>query len=190
MIALRLARSSDAPGVAAIYAPFVADTWVSFEERPPDVAEMAARIEASAGRLPFLVADTGDDAIAGFAYASGHRARAGYRWSVDTSVYLDERFRRSGLARRLYDAIFAILAAQRYVNVYAGIALPNDASVGFHRSAGFGDVGTYRHVGFKAGAWHDVLWLERELAPRETPPAEPLRLDALDADGIEAMLAR
>ena len=189
VISLRLARASDAPELAAIYAPFVEHTWVSFEERIPDATEMAARIEASRAKLPWLVADA-DGTVAGYAYASDHRARAGYRWSVDVSAYLDERFRRTGIATRLYGAIFAILETQKYVNVYAGIALPNDASVGFHRSAGFTDVGVYHHVGYKAGAWHDVLWLERALAPCAPEPSEPLRLESIAAREIAAILSR
>ncbi len=118
MIDVRLARAEDAAAIAAIYGPFVRDTWVSFEEDVPDAREMANRIEAARGRFPWVVADD-DGAI-------------------------------------------------------AGIALPNDASIGFHRAMGFTPVGTYHDVGYKAGAWHDVMWLERELAPRLSPPAEPL----------------
>jgi phosphinothricin acetyltransferase len=175
VIEIRSARSDDGAAIATIYGPFVRDTWVSFEEDVPDAREMTRRIEAACGRFPWLVAESGGTTT-GFAYASEHRARAGYRWSVDVSVYLDDTFRRAGIATALYQSIFERLVASNYTMAYAGIALPNDASVGFHRAMGFTPVGTYHNVGYKAGAWHDVMWLERELAPRLTPPPEPQAL--------------
>ena len=184
---VRFAQPRDAAALASIYAPFVADTSVSFEEVPPDAAEFTTRIDSVTGRLPWLVAD--DGTIAGFAYASDHRARAGYRWSVDVSAYFDERYRRMGLASQLYEKIFRLLVAQGYVNALAGVALPNDASVGFHKRAGFEPIGTYHHIGFKLGAWIDVMWLEKALQPCPIPPPDPVRLDALARDRIDAILA-
>jgi phosphinothricin acetyltransferase len=195
MIAIRSAHPGDGAGIAAIYGPFVRDTWVSFEEGEPDAREMAGRIEAARDTFPWLVAtnrrsDGGVETIAGFAYASEHRARAGYRWSVDVSVYLDAPYRRSGIARNLYGTLFALLEAQRYTMVYAGIALPNDASLGFHARMGFTPVGTYHNVGYKAGDWHDVIWLERPLAERRSPPPELRALRDLSADERRAIFAR
>jgi L-amino acid N-acyltransferase YncA len=177
---VRFARPDDAAAIAAIYAPIVTDTWISFEEIPPDEAAMRARIERAAVAFPFLCCERGGS-VAGYAYASAHRARAAYRWSIDVSAYVDERFRRRGVARSLYVALFDIAARQGYRNAFAGITLPNTPSVGFHRELGFVDVGKYRNVGFKLGAWRDTLWLQRELRPATDAPREPIPLCELRA---------
>ena len=170
---IRLAGDGDAAAVAAIYGPFVDGNATSFEAEPPSADEMRRRIGETTEMYPWLVCDSGG-VIAGYAYASWHRTRLAYRWSVETSVYVDPNFRRCGVARGLYTSLFAILAAQGYVNAYAGITLPNEASVGFHEALGFSPVGVYHRIGWKRGAWHDVMWLERavqeNLAPPDSPP--------------------
>lgn len=174
----RLVRPDDAGAIAAIYAPIVRDTWISFDEEPPDEAAMRAQIATSSGRYPWLVAE--DVTVLGYAYATSHRVRAAYRWSVDVSVYLHEHARERGVGRGLYARLLTLLAAQGFHRAYAGIALPNDASIGLHRAMGFVHNATYREVGFKHGAWHDTVWLERDLSP-SLPPGEPLAVAALPA---------
>jgi phosphinothricin acetyltransferase len=176
---IRLAREDDAAQIAAIYAPIVAGTWISFEEVPPDEAEMRRRIAGLAGVFPFLCFER-EGRVAGYAYASAHRERPAYRWSVDVSAYVHENDRRSGVARSLYENLFALLSRQGYHNAFAGITLPNDASVGLHRSLGFFDVARYRNVGYKCGAWRDTVWLQRELLPPVGAPGEPIRLAKLE----------
>ena len=129
------------------------------------------RIERSADRWPWLVAV--DEGILGYAYAGEHRTRAAYRWSVDVSVYVAEHARRRGVGRRLYAALCAVLREQGFHNAFAGIALPNDASLELHRAAGFMPVGVYRDVGYKLGAWRDVAWLQRQLLPPSPAAPEP-----------------
>jgi phosphinothricin acetyltransferase len=177
MTALRLAEERDAEGILAIYGPFCL-TPVSFEAEPPDVNEMSRRIAALAGKLPWLVCEDGG-AILGYAYASSHRARAAYQWSVEVSAYVAEGSRRRGVGRALYSTLLQLLALQRYVNAYAGITLPNLASVGLHVAVGFTPVGVYRGIGYKLGAWHDVSWWERPIRSRERGPAAPVELQAL-----------
>jgi len=172
---IRLARDADAAALAAIYAPWVRDTAVSFELEPPSPDEMRRRLETTLARWPWLVAADGDG-IAGYAYASEHRARAAYRWSVDVTVYLDGAHRRRGLGRALYTALLPIVRAQGYRSAYAGITLPNAGSVGLHEAMGFRPVGVYRNVGWKHGAWHDVGWWELDLGAPAGDPAEPLTL--------------
>jgi phosphinothricin acetyltransferase len=174
-----LAGVADAAGVQAIYAPWCA-TPVSFELTPPTADEMARRIAAITRRHPWLVC-TGADGLWGYAYASPHRERPAYRWSVDVSVYVAEGRRRGGVGRALYTSLFAALVLQGYVNAYAGVTLPNPGSVGLHESLGFRPVGVYHAVGFKNGAWHDVGWWERELRPRAAAPQEPLAFEAVRA---------
>ncbi|WP_255169275.1 arsinothricin resistance N-acetyltransferase ArsN1 family B [Natrononativus amylolyticus] len=169
---IRPAAHGDAGAVARIYEPSVRETAVSFEERPPSGSEIERRIERTEARHPWLVCEHDADVI-GFAYAGPHRTRDAYRWSVDSSVYVDDRYHRRGVGRALYESLFAALELQGYYNVYAGTALPNPASVEFHRSMGFEPVGVYRKVGYKNGEWHDVQWWQRSLAPRPAEPKPP-----------------
>lgn len=166
--------AADAASCAAIYAPFVTDGAVSFEEVAPDAVAMRERIEAYQRRLPWLVAEI-SGRVAGFAYAAPHRARPGYRWTVEVSVYVASEDRDRGTGRALYGVLLPRLEAQNLRLALAGITLPNPASVAFHEACGFAAVGVYRRVGFKAGAWRDVGWWARELGgDRPDPPAEPI----------------
>jgi phosphinothricin acetyltransferase len=163
----------DAAACAEIYAPFVLDSAVSFEELPPSAAEMADRMRELAPRYPWLIAER-DGAVAGYAYAAQHRERAAYRWAADVTVYVDARSRRQGVGRALYGALLPMLAAQGFRAACAGITLPNDASVALHEGFGFELVGVHRAIGWKIGAWRDVGWWQVELAPpSDQPPAEP-----------------
>jgi phosphinothricin acetyltransferase len=172
--------AADAAACAAIYTPYVTGTTTSFEDVPPSVDEMARRISAATTTHAWLVAElpgTGrHPQIVGYAYGSAFRTRAAYRWSTEVTVYLaTDAPRRTGAGRALYDALFDRLAARGYHRAIAGITLPNDASIGLHRALGFTEIGVERRVGFKLGAWHDVLRMQRDLVVEnaETPPAEP-----------------
>lgn len=175
----RLATTADAAQIAAIYRPFCGDSHVSFETKPPDAAEMAARIEKITRQFPWLVAETESTVISGYVYASPHRERAAYRWSTDVAVYIHPDFRGKGVGRTLYTALFSLLRRQNYFKAYAGIALPNPGSVALHRSMGFTPVGVFERTGFKAGAWHDVAWWQFALQPEQTPPPEPRSIHSL-----------
>ncbi|MBC7975527.1 MAG: N-acetyltransferase [Myxococcales bacterium] len=174
---IRLATIADGPALAAIYAPAVSAHATSFELDAPNGAEMARRVESLTTRTPWLVCELGS-AVVGYAYASPHRDRWAYQWSVEVSAYVSAAAQRSGVARALYASLFAVLALQGFRNSYAGITLPNVASVRLHEAVGFTPVGIYRGVGYKFGAWHDVLWLERALLPRVVDPAVPTPLPA------------
>ncbi|NUO61941.1 MAG: N-acetyltransferase [Gemmatimonadaceae bacterium] len=178
---LRLATPFDGPALAAIYRPSVVERVTSFELDPPDGAEMARRVERCVERTPWLVAER-DAVVVGYAYAGLHRERPAYQWSVETSAYVRDDAHRTGVARALYASLFAILALQGFRNAYAGITLPNAASEGFHESFGFTRVGVYHGVGYKFGAWHDVLWLERAILPQVAEPPAPLALPVLRSD--------
>lgn len=176
---IRLAEPDlDADAVARIYAPSVLTGIASFEEQAPDAAEMAARMRATLARTPWLVA-VRDGAVVAYAYAAPHHQRAGYRWSVDISVYVDAAHSGRGIGRALYDVLLPILRRQRFVNAYAGIALPNPASVALHESIGMSLVGVYRRVGYKLEAWRDVAWYELRLTDPAGPPPEPIPLPEL-----------
>ena len=175
---IRLAGAADGEALARIYGPAVLGSVISFELDPPDGVEMTRRIERTMARTPWLVCEVDGDVI-GYAYAGPHRDRAAYQWSVDVSAYVRADARRSGIARALYGSLFAVLALQGFRNAYAGITLPNAASVGLHTAVGFTPVGIYREVGFKLGAWHDTGWFEREIAPHVPSPPVPVPLPAL-----------
>jgi L-amino acid N-acyltransferase YncA len=172
-IEIRLARVNDGDEIARIYRPFVDSTIVSFETVPPDASQMADRIAATLVRYPWLICEW-DGRVAGYAYATKHRERKAYQWSVDTSAYVHPEYWRRGVGGGLYRSLFAILSAQGFVNAYAGIALPNPASVGLHEAVGFRPIGVYRFVGYKLGAWHDVGWWERRLQDHDASPSEPI----------------
>ena len=174
---LRAAAEADAAAIAAIYGPYVLETVISFETEPPTAAEMAARLAAGAG-FPWLVAERDGEVIA-YAYAGAHRARAAYRWSVDTTVYVRRGLHRAGVGSRLYRELLAVLRRQGFRSAFAGIALPNEASVGLHQALGFQPVGVYRNVGFKLGRWVDVGWWGLELGDPGIPPADPRTLEVL-----------
>jgi phosphinothricin acetyltransferase len=129
------------------------------------------------------VSDEGGGRIEGYACASPHRTRAAYRWSVDVSVYVARTSHRKGVGRALYEQLLALLRAQGFKSAFAGIALPNAASVGFHESMGFAPIGIYRDVGYKLGAWRDVGWWQLILSPGDAAPAAPSPFEAV-ADGV------
>jgi len=163
----------DAAACAALYAPFVRDTVISFEDQAPTTAEMATRIERLTKSHAWLVAED-EGKILGYAYGCPHRERAAYRWASEVSVYVEPRHQRRGAGRALYEALFSLLAEHGYRIALAGIALPNDASVALHEACGFTPVGVYRRIGFKFGTWWDVGWWQLQLiGAGGEPPAEP-----------------
>lgn len=165
--------SRDAAACAAIYAPQVEGSPVSFEERAPDAAAMAARIERYGADHAWLVAERGGEVV-GYAYATAFNERPAYRWSAGVSVYVAEGARGEGVGRLLYETLFARLRERGFRMACAGITLPNAASVGLHEALGFERTGTNREIGWKQGAWRDVGWFQMELAPApDGPPPEP-----------------
>jgi phosphinothricin acetyltransferase len=171
-LAVRDATERDAPACAAIYAPYVTDTAVSFELEPPTAADMAGRIAAARHRHAWLLLEEAGRVV-GFAYGLPFADRAAYRWACQTSIYLEVGRRRSGGGRVLYGALLARLAERGYRRAFAGMTLPNEASAGLHGALGFEPVGVYRRVGWKHGAWHDVAWVQRAIGADEDPPVEP-----------------
>ena len=178
---IRVATVQDAEAIAAIYAPIVNGTTISFELDPPSADEMRSRIAATLQRLPWLVSEDGAGRVDGYVYASRHRERPAYQWSVDITAYVREDARGHGVGKRLYARLLDTLAQLGYGQAFAGIALPNDASVALHESVGFRPLGIYRRVGFKMDAWRDVGWWQREL-PTPSAPQPPRPFDAAGFD--------
>jgi L-amino acid N-acyltransferase YncA len=171
----------DGAACAAIYAPVVAGSPVSFEDVPPDGDEFGRRIATVTERYPWLVAEAADE-VAGYAYGSPHRARAAYRWAAEVAVYVGADHRARGVGKQLYRALIDLLARQGIRTVCAGVTLPNPASVALHESLGFEPVGVFSRIGYKQGDWHDVGWWQLQLPGSEAdPPPEPgppVRLDS------------
>ena len=175
VLRVRDARGDDAAEIAAFYAAVVRDTPISFELEAPDAVAIRQRVLDTLERRPGLVCER-DGELVGYAYAAPHRERAAYQWCVETSVYIAQSARRQGVGSTLYRALLPLLARQGYVHAYAGITLPNSASVGLHEALGFRPIGVYTAIGFKLGAWHDVGWWDLTLPARALPeqPAAPV----------------
>lgn len=175
---IRLISENDSHEVLNIYKPYVLNTIVSFEYEPPSEDEFLLRIQNNISEYPWLVCLHGHKII-GYSYASKHRYRTAYQWSCESTVYLLTEYHRKGIARILYKTLFSILNIQGYFNVYAGVSLPNEKSVGFHQSVGFRKVGIYEKVGYKFNKWHDVEWFQFQLQKHIVNPTTPKTIQSI-----------
>ena len=144
---IRSATLKDAPALVKIYAPYVEQTAVTFEYDVPDEAE-----------------------ILGYAYASSFHSRAAYGWSAETSIYVKMGLQHKGVGTALYQELEKYLKQQNVCNLCACIAFPNPPSIAFHERFGYQTVAHFHASGYKLGAWHDMVWMEKELCPHTVPP--------------------
>ncbi|MBC8005260.1 MAG: N-acetyltransferase [Verrucomicrobia bacterium] len=168
---IRLAEERDIPGILEIYSPFILDTSVTFEETIPDEASFWKRMQDIMAELPFLVCEI-DGRIAGYAYASGYRSRASYRWSKEVSVYIHPDFYRRGVGQALYTSLNKMVQYQGVANLLAIITMPNEPSVSFHEQIGYRKCGEFSKVGYKLGQWQNVGWFELFLQDETKEPKE------------------
>ncbi len=173
-IRIRPVQPGDAESIARIYAPYVEESAITFELDAPGAGTMRERILAVTARFSWLVAEL-DGILCGYAYADLYRTRAAYRWAVETTVYVDRDMPRRGIGRALYAPLIEASTAAGFVTALGVIALPNDASVALHEAMGFVHAGTQTGVGYKFDRWHDIGFWQRDLAPRRTDQAEPMR---------------
>ena len=176
-VQVRAALPSDAPALADLYRPYVTSSMASFETEPPHADEIARRM-LQPRRLPWLLAARAGTAV-GYACASRHRPRPGWRWTVEVSVYLQAEERGRGTGRALYDVLLPELGRLGYVTALATVTLPNEASVRLHESRGFTCVGVLPAAGHKHGAWHDVGTWRLALGAPPDEPQEPSDWDPL-----------
>lgn len=167
---VRMARIGDAPAIAAIYAPIVRDTPISFEYEAPDEAEVARRMEKVMATRPWLVYEA-DGGVAGYAYASTFRERTAYNWGVEVSIYVAPAAHRRGIGRALYQTLFDVLRALNYCQVFAGATAPNESSERLHAAMGFEQIARFPAAGYKFGKWHDVVFWRLPL--RDFPEQAP-----------------
>jgi phosphinothricin acetyltransferase len=187
-VRIRFASPDDAAAIAAIYAPYVLETPISFETQAPDAEAMRGRIEHNTKTHPWLV-HVLDGRVAGYAYAGLHHERAAYDWSCEVSVYVERSMHRRGIGRALYTALLQALRRLGYYTALAGVTEPNEASIGLHEAMGFRRAGIHRNVGYKDGRWWDVAYLEVSLQEGyDHPDIRPRRMDELSEPEWEALL--
>lgn len=170
-VQLRQASPSDLPAIQAIYAHHVETGLASFEEIPPDLAEMTRRFEAlkTAG-YPYIVALRGEE-IAGYAYAGPYRTRPAYRYSVENSIYIRPDCHRLGIGRKLLEELILQCEARGYRQMVAVIGdSANNGSIGVHRACGFHLIGNMPSIGFKFGRWVDSVLMQRALGEGDRSP--------------------
>jgi L-amino acid N-acyltransferase YncA len=183
---IRTATTDDASAIAAIYAPIVAHTPISFELEPPSVAEMQTRIHNTLQTLPWLVAVDTQGQLLGYVYASKFRERVAYQWTVEVTAYVHENARGQGVAKQLYTALFEQLVALGYHQAMATITLPNPASVALHEGLGFAPAGLFRNVGHKLGAWRHVGYWQKALRTNTDADANCGQLPAAPKNFVDA----
>lgn len=184
----RIARTDDARALAAIYAPYVRNTAISFEYEPPSDLEFAGRIAKTLEKYPYIVYEESGRPLA-YAYASAFRAREAYKWGAELSVYVSEAAAGHGIGPALYGRLFKLLAMQRIQKLYAVITLPNARSVAMHEKLGFVTDAVLPQAGYKQGLWRDVLYMEKSIGAHAAPPPELIPFPALDRAEVEAVLA-
>ena len=174
---IREAVPEDAPALLALYAPYVTDTAVTFENEVPPAAEFAQRIRHTQTRYPWLVA-AADGGPVGYAYAGPFHARPAYDWSVENSVYVAADARQRGVGRALVTALEDALRRQGFLNCYACIAaarVPDPRlsadSIAFHTRMGYRKVAVFEDCGYKFDRWWDIVWMEKRLGELPCPPA-------------------
>ncbi|MDB5405435.1 MAG: Phosphinothricin acetyltransferase [Rhodospirillales bacterium] len=162
---LREATERDLAAIAVIYAHHVLNGFGTFEEMPPDIAELdRRRADVLKQGLPYLVAETADRTILGYAYASFFRTRSAYRFCVEDSVYVAPGMIRRGIGRALLGELVARCADAGYRQIVAVIGdSGNSASLGLHAALDYQRVGTLPAVGFKLGRWIDCILMQRSL---------------------------
>jgi len=163
IVTIRAGREDDLPALTQIYNHFVEHTHITFDLEPFTVESRREWFGhyAATGRHRLLVAETDDGDVVGYATSGRFRDKPAYAPSVETTVYCAPDAAGHGIGSALYASLFAVLEGEDVHRAYAGVALPNDASLALHRRFGFVEIGTFHEVGRKFDKWWDVTWLER-----------------------------
>ena len=172
---IRMANRQDVPQILAIYAPYVANTAISFEYDVPDLEAFTQRFLDITAQFPWLVWEE-DGKILGYAYGSLPFERAAFQWCAEASIYLRPEVHGKGIGRKLYAELEQLLQKQGYKKVYAIITTANEASVAFHKAVGYRHTATMPDCGYKLGAWHGIVWMEKELNTFDFPSHAPISI--------------
>jgi L-amino acid N-acyltransferase YncA len=172
---IRLINESETLDVLEIYKYYVEHSIISFEYEAPSQEEYLQRMRVNTEKYPWLLC-LYNNKIIGFAYGSTHRYRTAYQWSPESTIYITHDFHTKGIGKILYKTLFEILKLQGYYNVFAGVALPNQKSIGFHKAMGFEEIGIFKKVGYKHGNWHDTHWFQLSLNEHILEPKNPIEL--------------
>lgn len=171
-MSIRRATAADVPAMLAIYDHFVRHTAVSFEYVTPNSEEFARRLADHTAQYPWLVWEE-EGIVLGYAYAGRPFERAAYAWNAEISCYLAPEARGRGVGRQLYSAVEEILTRQGVRKVFAVVTSANGASLAFHKALGYREQARFCQVGYKLGAWYDVIWLEKQLQDLGQPENPP-----------------
>lgn len=166
---IRFAEKNDAEEILKIYAPYIENTSITFEYDVPTVEEFSKRIEEITKHYPWIVYEE-DGEILGYAYGSPQYTRAAYQWTVESSVYVAEGAKGKGIGKKLYSTLFDILKAQNFCLCYAIIIEENEISIKMHETFGFIKTGFSKNSGYKLGAWHSIVTMEKQLNEFSVPP--------------------
>lgn len=177
-INIRLATADDAEELLRVYRPYVEETAITFEITVPTVEEFRTRIEKILKKHPYLAA-VSDHGITGYAYAAPFKGREAFDWAVETSIYVDREWHGCGIGTALYQELERWLNAQNILNLNACITYPNPDSIRFHRGFGYRETAHFTKCGYKLGAWHDVIWMEKLLGRHKNPPNPVLPMEDL-----------
>jgi len=164
MVAIREATPEDLPAITTLYNHYVESTPITFDIRPFSPEERRPWLEqfATTGRHRLLVAER-EGELLGYAGSHGFRAKAAYDPSIETTIYLADGAGGRGVGRQLYSALFESIADEDVHCAYAGITLPNEASMALHQRLGFESIGVFHEVGRKFDRYWDVEWFEKRL---------------------------
>lgn len=172
---IRRVNLDDTKHLLEIYSPYVVETAISFEYEPPTESEFRDRVKSISSKYPYIVAEV-DGEIVGYAYANVFKGRAAYDKSVETSIYLKNDKRNSGIGRKLYDELEKRLKDRGIVNMCACITKAEEsdphgdmASIKFHKRLGFEVVGEFNHIGYKFGKWYGIVWVQKKIGDLAIP---------------------
>jgi len=174
---IRRAVESDAQIVHDIYGAYVPLDYVTFTVDNPDVESYRQKIIHTLEKYPFLIAESSEGKVLGYVYGSPLRPHDAYQWNVEWTIVLSpDAPRREGIAKALYNEFARILDEQGYKYIYGVLVDNNEASIQFHLSLGFTEVGHFENAGYKLGKWRGIRWMVKQIGAVDVEPHTPYRL--------------
>lgn len=171
-VRVRRAEAGDIGAIAALLNDQILHGRAHFGVAPEPESVVLGQWRAGQERFPWLVAEDAGGRFLGFARAGTWKAREAYDWTVEAGIYIEPHARGTGVGKALYARLFALLGAQGFVVVLAGVTVPNEASERLHESVGMVNAGEFAPAGYKLGKWMAVRYYHRVL--REMgPDADP-----------------